>query len=71
MLEIQNYDIFQESSQGNNLYLAIFEREDNPEKIIAKTPWSFDKQLILLKHFHCDISPYDVKFQFSLFWIRV
>lgn len=36
MLETQNYDIFQESSKGNNLYLAIFEREDNPEKIIAK-----------------------------------
>jgi len=34
---------------GNNLYLAIFERESNLVDIIAKSPWPFDKQLILLK----------------------
>ena len=70
MQERQNYDIFQESSKGNNLYLPIFEREDNPEKIIAKAPWSFDKQLILLKHFHSDISPY-VKIKLgNWFWLQ-
>ena len=40
------------------------------EEIIAKSPWSFDKHLILLKRFHGDISPCDVKFKHASFLIR-
>ena len=52
---------------GNNLYLAIFEEESNLEEIITKSPWSFDKYLFLLKHFHGDMSPCDVKFKHASF----
>ena len=39
--------------------------------ILDKSPWSFDKRLVLLKRFTCDVSSENVTFQQSLFWIWV
>ena len=36
-----------------------------------KSPWSFDKRLVLLKRFDGDLSLGNVKFQQSPFWVRV
>ena len=36
-----------------------------------KSPWSFDKSLVLLKRFDGDLSLGNVKFQQSPFWVRV
>ena len=56
---------------GQNLLLAIFGSEEHLQEIIDKSPWSFDKRLILMKHFYGDISPAKVTFTHSLFWIRI
>ena len=39
--------------------------------VLNRSPWSFDKKLVLLKQFEGDLNPGNVKFQRSLFWIRV
>ena len=51
--------------------MAIFGSEEHLQEIIDKSPWSFDKRLILMKHFYGDISPAKVTFTHSLFWIRI
>ena len=39
--------------------------------ILDRSPWSFDKRLVLLKCFTSDVSSENVTFQRSPFWIRV
>ena len=34
---------------GNNLFLAIFDTEDHMNDILDRSPWSFDKRLVMLK----------------------
>ena len=40
-------------------------------EVLDRSPWSFDKSLILLKHFSDDLSPSNVSFQHSPFQIQV
>ena len=54
---------------GNNSFLAIFVKEENMIDVQDKSHWSFDKILILLKHFSGDLSSGNVTFQHSPFWI--
>ena len=56
---------------GSNLFLAVFVREGDMIEVLDKSPWSFDRKLILLKHFHEDLSLRNLSFQYSPFWIRV
>ena len=56
---------------GNNSFLAIFVKEENMIDLQDRSHWSFDKILILLKHFSSDLPSGNVTFQHSPFWIRV
>ena len=56
---------------GNNLFLAIFTREEDITEVLDRSPRSFDKRLILMKQFNGDLSPGNVSFQYSPFWIQV
>lgn len=56
---------------GNNLFLAIFVREEDMMEVLDRSPWSFDRKLILLKRFNGDLSSGNVSFQYSPIWIRV
>ncbi|KAK9998270.1 hypothetical protein SO802_017873 [Lithocarpus litseifolius] len=56
---------------GNNLFLAIFDTDEHMNDILDRSPWSFDKRLVMLKRFTNDVSSENVTFQRSPFWIRV
>ncbi|KAL0013704.1 hypothetical protein SO802_000773 [Lithocarpus litseifolius] len=56
---------------GNNLFLAIFDTKEHMNDILDRSPWSFDKRLVMLKCFTNDVSSENVTFQRSPFWIRV
>nr|POE98560.1 hypothetical protein CFP56_46468 [Quercus suber] len=56
---------------GQNLFMGIFGSEEQLEIILSKSPWTFEKKLILMKRFSGDIYPMSVTFQSSPFWIRV
>ena len=47
---------------GNNFFLAVFVTEEHMMDVLDRSPWSFDKRLVLLKRFEGDLSPGNVKF---------
>ena len=56
---------------GNNLSLAIFTSEEDMMKVLDRSPWSFDRRLILMKQFNGDLSPGNVSFHYNkseLWW---
>ena len=55
----------------DNLFLAVFNRRDDLERVIVQSPWTFDKKLIQTIRFEADMQPTAVKFTHSTFWIRV
>ena len=55
----------------DNLFLAVFNRGDDMERVIIQSPWKFDKKLIQMIRFEVDMQPTDVKFVYSTFWIRI
>lgn len=55
----------------DNLFMAIFNRGDDMERIVIQSPWTFDKKLIQITRFESDMQPTAVKFTHSLFWIRI
>ena len=56
---------------GNNLFLAIFISEEDLVEVLDRSPWSFYRRLIFLKRLIRDLSPGNVFFKYSPFWIRV
>ena len=56
---------------GQNLFIAVFGSEDQSMTVLDKSPWSFDKKLILMKCFLDDSSPANVTFSHSPFRIRI
>ena len=40
---------------GNNLFVAIFVSEKDMVEVLDRSPWSFNKRLILLKRFNGDL----------------
>ena len=50
---------------GNNLSLAIFTSEEDMMKVLDRSPWSFDRRLILMKQFNGDLSPGNVSFHYN------
>ena len=55
----------------DNLFMVIFNRGDDMERIVIQSPWTFDKKLIQITRFESDMQPTAVKFTHSLFWIRI
>ena len=56
---------------GNNLFVAIFVSEKDMVEVLDRSPWSFNKRLILLKRFNGDLNPGNASLQYSIFWIQV
>ena len=54
-----------------NLFLAIFVKGEDLKVILDKSLWSFNKSLVLMKGFYGDLSPCNVTFLHSPFWIHV
>ena len=51
--------------------MAVFSRRDDMERIFVRSPWTFDKMLILIVRFEGDLQPTGVRFSHAAFWIRV
>ena len=53
------------------LYLVEFGEGRDKKKILEMCPWSYEKQLILLKEFEGELVPKDISIWQSPFWIQV
>ena len=59
------------SEIDDNLFVVAFSSEPALQRILAFSPWTFDKKLILLARFVGDLQPSAVKFTHTAFWIRI
>jgi hypothetical protein len=54
------------------LWLFEFADEDDKRRVLEGRPrWSFDKQIIVLNEFQGGVSPSQMDFRYSPFWIQV
>ncbi|KAA3479287.1 reverse transcriptase [Gossypium australe] len=56
---------------GQNLFLLIFESDDDLELILEGQPWLFRKQLIIFDRLKQPMERSKIKLVLSLFWIKV
>jgi hypothetical protein len=55
----------------DNLFMAVFNTQDDLERIFVQSPWTFDKKLIQIIRFENDMQPSQAKFRYSAFWVRI
>uniref|UniRef100_A0A2N9HR73 CCHC-type domain-containing protein n=1 Tax=Fagus sylvatica TaxID=28930 RepID=A0A2N9HR73_FAGSY len=55
----------------DNLFLAAFPSDTALRRVLSRSPWTFDKKLILMARFIGDLQPTAVKFTHAAFWIRI
>lgn len=56
---------------GNNTFQFIFSRPLDREDILARKPWFFDNQMLILHHWSETLTGEDTSFQSSPKWIQV
>lgn len=61
--------IFKEVQE--NIWLFEFFDKDDKEHIMARRPWSFDKQILILNDLDGNAPPSQMQFTHSPFWVQV
>ncbi|GAV79329.1 DUF4283 domain-containing protein/zf-CCHC_4 domain-containing protein, partial [Cephalotus follicularis] len=56
---------------GNNLFLFIFNDEDDRLKVMKLSPWLFDKHILLLEKIENEVHPSNLSLHKATLWIRV
>ncbi|GAV91587.1 DUF4283 domain-containing protein/zf-CCHC_4 domain-containing protein, partial [Cephalotus follicularis] len=56
---------------GSNLFLFIFNNNDDREKVLKLGPWWFDKQILLLEKLEEETHPSNISLYKASIWIRV
>lgn len=56
---------------GKNLFSFHFKSGRDMKAIIAREPWHFDKNILMLKELGGDEQPSSLKFENTAFWIRI
>ena len=55
----------------DNLYLAKFGDSQDKKKVMEMRPWSFEKQLVLMREFEGELVPKEITLRWSPFWIQI
>ncbi|XVF56485.1 hypothetical protein PTKIN_Ptkin06aG0124900 [Pterospermum kingtungense] len=55
----------------DNLFLFKFQGDGDKNKVMESTPWSFDKQMLLLHPFNGDLRPHEYVFGKVPLWVRI
>lgn len=56
---------------GFDILLVFFTANSDKDCIWCNSPWSFDKNLIIMKNFEGDLQPSKIEMSHALFWVRV
>ena len=62
---------FRLKNLGNHIILFIFDSKTDVENIIANEPWSYDKNLMVLKRHEADFEVENLSFNLTHFWVQV
>ena len=55
----------------DNLWLFEFNEEDKKHRVLARRPWSFNRQILVLNEFDGQCPPLQMAFMNSPIWIQV
>lgn len=53
------------------LFLVEFGYKKDKQRVLEMCPWSYDKNLVLLKDFNGDLVPKDIRLHWSHFWVQI
>ena len=53
------------------LFLMEFGDGKDKQKVLEMCPWSFEKQLIVMKEFERELVPRDIEMKRSPFWVQI
>ncbi|KAK2965658.1 hypothetical protein RJ640_002901 [Escallonia rubra] len=56
---------------GEQLIMVQFFHRLDKQRVMDGSPWSFDKQLLILKEYDGDIQPSEIDLTWSPFWIQI
>lgn len=62
---------FEISVAGKNLFLTVFEEEEDLELILKGRSWLFRKHLIVFERLSAPIERSKIRLQLSPFWIKI
>lgn len=55
------------SELKGDLFLAEFGDERDKKRVMDMSPWSYEKQLILIQEFEGEVTPREIELKWSLF----
>ena len=61
----------QVSEIEDNLFLAEFGDSRDKKKVMEMRPWSYEKQLVLIREFEGKLVPKEISISWSPFWIQI
>ena len=61
----------QVSEIEDNLYLAEFGDSHDKKKVMEMRPWSYEKQLVLMREFEGELIPKEISLRRLPFWIQI
>nr|XP_023884702.1 uncharacterized protein LOC111996887 [Quercus suber] len=61
----------QVSEIEDNLYLAEFGDSRDKKKVMEMRPWSYEKQLVLMRDFEGELVPKEISLRWTPFWIQI
>lgn len=53
----------------DELFMAEFGDTKDKQRVLNMSPWSFEKQLVLLQEFEGELVPKDIVMRWSPFWV--
>ena len=54
-----------------DLFLVEFGDEKDKKKVIDMSPWSYEKQLVIIQEFEAELIPKEIELKWSPFWVQI
>ncbi|XP_030941471.1 uncharacterized protein At4g02000-like [Quercus lobata] len=54
-----------------DLFLVEFGDEKDKRKVIDMSPWSYEKQLVIIQEFEAELTPKEIELKWSPFWVQM
>ena len=59
------------SELEEDLFLVEFGDEREKRRVLDMSPWSYEKQLVLLQEFEGELTPKEIEMRWSPFWVQI
>ena len=62
---------FNISELDDDLFLAEFGDERDKKRIMNMSPWSYEKQLVIIQEFERELTPREMELKWCPFWVQI